>query len=80
MSIKSNDLLSTIKSASSSPSESARLGTVTGAGDALKIKFYGDEVASQKSYKRLSSYSPSVGDTVLIVNVNGSYVVVGKVV
>jgi len=80
MSLLSNQLLETIKQSSEAPEAGVRLATVTTvSGSNTYVKFYGDSVASRKSYKRLSSYSPSSGDTVLMINVNGSYVIAGKV-
>lgn len=53
-----------------------RLGTITGG----KVKFDGEESASQKTYKRLGSYTLTNGDRVLLVRISGTYVVLGKVI
>lgn len=45
-----------------------------------KVKFDGETTPSQKKYKRLASYTPSVGDRVVIASVSGTYVVLGKTV
>jgi hypothetical protein len=45
-----------------------------------QIVFDGEESASSKKYPYLSSYTPSANDRVLLVNVGGSHVVVGKIV
>lgn len=58
-----------------------KLATVTiASGSNFKIKFDGEEVESQKIYKRLSTYSPQKGDRVLLAVISGTYVVLGKVV
>jgi len=44
------------------------------------LTFYGDSSQRSKSYKYLSSYSPTVGDIVLCAKINGSYVILGEVV
>lgn len=44
-----------------------------------KIKFDGENIPSEKEYTRLSSYSPEVGDRVLLLYISGTYVVLGKV-
>lgn len=44
------------------------------------LTFYGEETQRAKNYKRLSSYSPNVGDTVICAKLNGSYTILGKVV
>jgi hypothetical protein len=45
-----------------------------------QIIFDGEETAGTKTYPYLSSYTPSAGDRVLMVNIAGSHVVLGKVV
>lgn len=57
-----------------------RMATVTGVTGGLYLQFYGEDEPSSKSYKRLNSYVPAVGDVVLVLQVNKSYVVMGKVV
>lgn len=44
------------------------------------LTFYGESTQRTKNYKRLSSYSPAVGDTVICAKLNGSYTILGKVV
>lgn len=81
MSITSNDLLKVIQSTNSGSGALTKLAVVSNIlNGSVYLTFYGDETPSQKSYKRLSSYTPTKGDTVLVLNVNGSYVIVGKVV
>lgn len=56
------------------------MATVTSTTGGIFIQFYGEDTPSQKPFKRLGSYSPTVGDTVVLQNINGSYVITGKVV
>lgn len=44
------------------------------------VRFYGEGTASQKPYKYISSYAPSIGDKVLLIRAGASYVIMGKVV
>lgn len=53
-----------------------RLGTIVNG----KVKFDGESIASEKIYKRLSSYSVADGDRVLLARISGTYVILGKIV
>lgn len=56
------------------------LGTIGGvSGGKARVKFDGESTTSSKYYSCLSSYSPVVGDRVLIANIAGTHVVLGKV-
>lgn len=57
------------------------LGTITAwtSGTGAKIRIDGEETATEKSYLWLAPYRPAVGDRVLIEEVGGQYVVLGKV-
>ncbi len=58
-----------------------RLGKVDSVSGGLPaILFDGEETASGKLYAKLSTYSPSTGDRVLLAKVSGTYIVLGKVV
>ena len=57
-----------------------RLATVTSTAGGVKVQFDGETTPSTKLYKRLASYSPTVNDRVLLVNVGGTYIIVGKIV
>ena len=46
----------------------------------LRIKFDGETTASDNLYNRLVSYSPQVGDRVVVDVENGKYLILGKVV
>jgi len=58
-----------------------KLGTVTElfADGSPKIKFYGEGTASEKKYPYIATYSPAIGDRLLITSVSGSYVILGKI-
>lgn len=58
-----------------------RLAIVTSTSSGIYVKFDGETTASSKKYKKLASYSsPAVNDRVLLVNVGGTYIIVGKIV
>lgn len=62
-------------------SESFKMATVSGiTSEGVSLTFYGEERARDKSYKRLASYTPTVGDTVIVAKLNKSYTILGKVV
>lgn len=44
-----------------------------------KLIFDGEETASQKQYAYLDSYTPAVGDRVLLASISGTYVILGKI-
>lgn len=58
-----------------------RVATVTAvSGSNATIRFRGESSASTKTYKRLSSYSPTAGDTVLLLSVSNTFVILGKII
>lgn len=60
---------------------SFKMATVTEVTDeGVYLTFYGEEEQRVKSYKRLASYSPTEGDTVIVALLNKSYTILGKVV
>lgn len=81
MGLLSNNLIRNISEATSKKEKSNQLATVTRI-DALGVylTYYGETEPSQMPTKRLNSYSPAVGDVVLVANINGSKVITGKVV
>ena len=46
----------------------------------LRIKFDGEETASDNLYNRLGSYNPQNGDRVVVDVEDGKYLILGKVV
>lgn len=62
--------------------EILRMATVTekdGTSYAYKIKFDGDEDASQKFYKTIGNSSITIGKRVLCARVSGTWIILGKV-
>ena len=58
-----------------------KIATVTNATSGKTyLTFYGEDVQSQKPYKRLSSYSPVKGDCVCVARINRSWLILGKIV
>lgn len=58
-----------------------KLATVISTNDGVSVQFDGETAPSTKKYKRLSSYSsPAVGDRVMLAEIAGTYVIIGKVV
>ena len=57
------------------------IGTVKSitAGVGVSVQIDGESAATTKKYAYLSSYSPAVNDRVLIAEVAGSYVILGKI-
>jgi hypothetical protein len=45
----------------------------------VKIQFYGEESPSEKEYSYLASYTPTVDDTVLMIPMAETYIVLGKI-
>lgn len=76
----SNEMANSLQNINTT-STSFNMATVTEvAGNDVFLTFYGEEEQRDKSYKRLSSYTPNVGDTVLVAKLNKSYTILGKVV
>lgn len=44
-----------------------------------KLTFVGEEQASSKKYSYIYTYIPSIGDSVLLIRFNDSYVIIGKI-
>ena len=58
------------------------LGTVQiyTANKGIRLIIDGETVRTSKYYRHLSSYTPSTGDRVLILEIAGTYIVLGKIV
>lgn len=58
-----------------------KLATVTAlfANKTAKLQFDGEDVASEKQYAYLESYTPKINDRVLLGVLGGTYVILGKV-
>lgn len=57
-------------------SKNVRFGTITDATGKPRLRLDGEATASVKRYPRLASYTPVIGDRVMILN----GVVIGKIV
>ena len=57
------------------------LGTITAytSGTGVQVQVDGEDSGTTKNYQFLSSYTPAVGDRVILEEISGSYVIVGKV-
>ena len=81
MSLISNLLYKQISKAGKTEQKGTKMAVVTSiSGSDVFIQFYGESAPSQKPYKRLDSYTPTVNDVVMLQNINNSYVITGKVV
>lgn len=60
------------------PQSPFMMGTVTQASPLL-IRLDGDTAARTSAYPKLAGYTPQVSDRVLLANVNGYFVALGKV-
>lgn len=58
------------------PKSTFRFGTIVDG----KVQFDGEDIPSQKVYKRLSNYTLTDDDRVLLAKVSGTYVILGKIV
>jgi hypothetical protein len=47
--------------------------------ETAKIKFDGEETASEKQYAYLASYTPALNDRVLLAMTAGTYIILGKI-
>lgn len=43
------------------------------------VQFAGESAAGVKHYKTLKSYTPAVGDRVLLLGISGSYIILGAI-
>lgn len=69
-----------IKESQHDQKSSFKLGTVTALiSGSPKIRFDGEHTASEKLYKSLKSYTPTVNDRVLMAAVSGTYVILGAI-
>ncbi|MBU9724118.1 MULTISPECIES: hypothetical protein [Bacillaceae] len=57
-----------------------KIGTVANIDDKPTIIFSGEENPSEKGYSYLGSYTPTVGDRVLLVRVKSTYVILDKLI
>lgn len=79
--IEADKLKKTIQKIAEPNEETTKMAVVTNVlNGKVYLKFYGETEASLKPYKRIASYNPTVGDTVVLTKVGSSYLITGKVV
>lgn len=47
-------------------------------GNSATVQFDGESTPSNKYFKSLKSYTPQVGDRVLMLSISGSYIILGN--
>lgn len=57
-----------------------KIAKVTSVTNGLYVQFIEDSTPSTLKYKRLSTYTPTVNDTVIMLKTNTTYICLGKVV
>lgn len=45
----------------------------------IQVTFAGETSPTLKRYKKLSSYSPVIDDRVLMIEISGTYIILGKI-
>lgn len=57
-----------------------RLALITAIGSGgVSVQFEGEDTASDKTYTVVQSYHPTLGDRVVMLNISGTYIVLGSV-
>ena len=80
MSLKSNELLRTIKKSTEDNTPQVRLATIKQlVSGKYKVQFYGEEEISQKTYMKMSNVTVNTAKPVLMQKVNGTYVIMGNI-
>lgn len=80
MSLKSNELLRTIKKSTEDNTPQVRLATIKQlVSGKYKVQFYGEEEISQKTYMKMSNATVNTAKPVLMQKVNGTYVIMGNI-
>ena len=80
MSLKSNELLRTIKKSTEDNTPQVRLATLKQlVSGKYKVQFYGEEEVSQKTYMKMSNATVNTSKPVLMQKVNGTYVIMGNI-
>lgn len=80
MSLKSNELLRTIKKSTEDNTPQVRLATIKQlVSGKYKVQFYGEEEISQKTYMKMSNVTVNTSKPVLMQKVNGTYVIMGNI-
>jgi hypothetical protein len=80
MSLKSNELLKTIKKSTEDNTPQVRMATIKQVvSGKYRVQFYGEESATEKTYMKMSSATISTAKPVLMQKVNGTYVIMGNI-
>jgi len=80
MSLKSNELLRTIKKSTEDNTPQVRLAIIKQlVSGKYKVQFYGEEEISQKTYMKMSNVTVNTAKPVLMQKVNGTYVIMGNI-
>lgn len=80
MSLKSNELLRTIKKGTEDNTPQVRLATIKQlVSGKYRVQFYGEESTTEKAYMKISSATINTAKPVLMQKVNGTYVIMGNI-
>ena len=80
MSLKSNELLRTIKKGTEDNTPQVRLATIKQlVSGKYRVQFYGEESTTEKAYMKMSSATINTSKPVLMQKVNGTYVIMGNI-
>lgn len=80
MSLKSNELLRTIKKGTEDNTPQVRLATIKQlVSGKYRVQFYGEESTTEKAYMKMSSVTINTAKPVLMQKVNGTYVIMGNI-
>lgn len=80
MSLKSNELLRTIKKSTEDNTPQVRLAIIKQlVSGKYTVQFYGEEEVSQKTYMKMSNVTVNTAKPVLMQKVNGTYVIMGNI-
>ena len=81
MSLKSNDLLKTIKKGTEDNSPQIRLAKLSSvSGGKYYVQFYGEDTPSAKPYMRMRDANLQYDKPLIMQKVNGTYVIIGCVI
>lgn len=68
------------KAAQKQPTEPVALATVTSVSSGRAyVQFFGETSPATKKFPQLSSYSPTVGDTVCLLRQGNTFIIIGKI-
>lgn len=80
MSLKSNQLLKTIKKSTSNDEPQVRMATIKQVvSGKYKVQFFGEAETTEKAYMKMSSASIVTTKPVLMQKINGTYIIMGNI-